>query len=58
MTMKKTDIGEVHAPVEDIEVPLSLKLIVVVLLGSLITLLAIVLFMANYYGIFNLPSVQ
>jgi hypothetical protein len=54
MTFKKQGIGEVHAPVEDTEVPPSLKLIVFILLVVLIALGTIVMMMANYFGIFSL----
>jgi hypothetical protein len=54
MTTKKQDVGEVHAPVEDIDVPAALKLIVFILLVGLIALGAIVMMMANYFGIFTL----
>jgi hypothetical protein len=56
MANRKYEIGDVHAPVEDTEVPLSLKLLVLFMIGVLMSLGALLAVLANYLGLLRPPS--
>jgi hypothetical protein len=50
---KKYEVGDVHAPVEDTDVPFSLKLLVVLMIASLITVAFLVGLIANNLHLFS-----
>lgn len=53
----KKKVGDVHAPVEDVEVPLSLKLLVLIMVLALSGLITLVVLWASRLGILaiNIP---
>jgi|GEM_PF-2386996 hypothetical protein len=53
MVNKKYDEGDVHAPVEDTDVPFSLKVFVIFMIGVLILVGIIVALLANQFGLFH-----
>jgi hypothetical protein len=56
MANRKYDIGDVHAPVEDTEVPLSLKLLVLFMIGLLASLGALLGILASGLGLLRPPG--
>jgi hypothetical protein len=48
----KKKVGDVHAPVEDVEVPLGLKLLVLIMVLVLSGLITLAVLWANQLGIF------
>jgi hypothetical protein len=56
MANRKYGVGDVHAPVEDTEVPLSLKLLVLFMIGVLASLGALLFVLANYLGLLQPPG--
>lgn len=53
---KRHESGDVHAPVEDTDVPFSLKVLVILMIAGLLGLAAILLLMANQMGLLFIPS--
>jgi hypothetical protein len=56
MANRKYGIGDVHAPVEDTEVPLNLKVLVLFMIGVLLGLAALLGILANNLGLLHLPG--
>jgi hypothetical protein len=54
MVNKKYDVGDVHAPVEDTDVPFSLKVFVIFMIGMLLMVGIMVALLANHFGLFHL----
>jgi hypothetical protein len=53
---KKFETGDVHAPVEDVEVPFGLKILVVMLCALLLGLAIGLALTADQLGVLSLPS--
>jgi hypothetical protein len=51
---RKYELGDVHAPVEDTEVPFSLKLLVLFMMGVLVLAAILLLLLANQFGMLDM----
>ena len=54
---RKYEIGDVHAPVEDVDVPLSLKILVLMMLFIVTGAITLLAFVLERSGLLQLPAV-
>ncbi len=53
---KRHESGDVHAPVEDVDVPFGLKVLVVLMIAFLVGLAIALLFAADQMGLLSIIS--